>query len=155
MYNHESILCTVAHTYKYDLDLLLDGGEKQRVQKHNIKYCYKQENSDRVRSCILFDENVRCQKLGPIIRSKDRYQIDSNLIKEAKARNWTIRFVPREGEIIIGKIGWYSIYEIKVKLPKGGNAVVFFHAAYDFKVLDKEGTTEKEEKSQLYRNCVC
>ncbi|MBM3236501.1 helix-turn-helix domain-containing protein [Candidatus Poribacteria bacterium] len=147
MYNHESIFCTVDKLFKYDLELVVDGGEKTKIQKHNIKYCYKQENAEKVKASISFDESVRSQGLMPIIKRKERYQIDHNMVKETWAKRGKVRLVTREGEIIIGSPNWFSIYDIKVSLPLGGNVVTFFHALYDFKILsDGEVSTLSEQE---------
>jgi len=145
MYNHESIFCTVAKLLKYDLDLLVDGGKKMQIQKHNIKYCYKQENAEKVKDSISFDEKVRSQGLTTIIPRKERYQIDHKLVKEAWAKNLEVRVVTRAGEIIMGPLDWFTRYEVKVRLPIGGNVIAFFHALYDFKVLSDKDVSTLEE----------
>lgn len=144
VYNHESIPCTVTKLYTYDLELLVDG-EKRKIRKHDIKYCYKQENADKVRAYISYDESVRSQGLTPIIPRRKRYQIDNNAVIEARKQKQTLRFVMREGEIIMGTIGWHSIYEIKVNLPLGGNVIAFRHAAYDFQVLSDKAEVVPEK----------
>ncbi|MFQ6040286.1 MAG: helix-turn-helix domain-containing protein, partial [Candidatus Poribacteria bacterium] len=149
MYNHESIFCTVTKLFKYDLELLVDGGEKIRIQKHNIKYCYKQENAEKVKASISFDESVRSQGLMPIIKRKERYQIDHNMVRESWGKRRKVRLVTREGEIITGALDWFSIYEVKVNLPPGGNVIVFFHALYDFGAgLSAEGVPKPSKPTQ-------
>ena len=149
MYNHESISCTVAKLFKYDLELLVDGGEKMRIQKHNIKYCYKQENAEKVKAGISFDESIRSQGLMPIVPRKERYQIDYNMVKETWGKRRKVRLVTREGEIIMGPLNWFSSYEVKVNLPPGGNVVAFFHALSDFKILsDEEVSNLKEQEPE-------
>ena len=148
MYNHESIFCTVDKLLKYDLELFIDGKEKIQIQKHNIKYCYKQENAEHVKASISFDENVRSQGLTPLIPRKERYQIDHNMVKETRVKRQKVRLVTREGEIIMGQLDWFSTYEVKVRLPPGGNVIVFFHALYDFKVLSDEEASSPKESSR-------
>jgi cold shock CspA family protein/DNA-binding XRE family transcriptional regulator len=149
MYNHESISCQVAKLFKYDLELIVDGGEKIRIQKHNIKYCYKRENAESAKASINLDEDIRSQGLTPIIPRKKRYQVDRNLVKEAWVKKLKVRLVTREGEIIMGPLDWFSLYEVKVRLPFGGNVVAFFHALYGFKVLSGEAASQSKEMDSI------
>ena len=144
VYNHESIPCTVIELYTYDLELLVDG-EKRKIRRHDIKYCYKQENADKVQAYISYDESVRSQGLMPIIPRRKRYQIDNNAVIEARKQKQTLRFVTREGEIVMGTIGWHSLYDIKINLPLGGNVIVCRHAAYDFQVFSDNAEVPSEE----------
>ena len=141
VYNHEPIPGTIRRVDKFSIDLNVD--EKVRnVLKHDIKYCYKQEDADKVKVAVTSDESIRAQGLTPVIPRKERYHVDDDVLKETKEEKKPVRILMREGEIISGIIEWFSFYDIKVCLLKGGKVVVFRHAIYDFKVLDDIPATE-------------
>jgi len=147
----QSIPCVVKKNLTYDIDLLCSD-EERRIQKHNIKYCYKQEYENSVKANIQFDEKIKAKKLEPITHRKDRYQIPNKSLRKAKAEKKTIRLVLRGGEILLGTIEWFSTYEIKVGFgsettdeTSTGNVIAFRHAAYDF---DISSEPQKEEISE-------
>jgi len=141
-YKHESIPSTIKRVYKFAMDLNVDG-EVRNVLKHDIKYCYKQRDAEKVKAAITFDESVRAQGLMPIVQRKGRYHVDDEMLKEAKRGKKPVRIVMREGEIINGIIDWFSFYDIKVSFLGGGKVFVFRHAIYDFKVIDDVPETEE------------
>jgi len=146
----QSIPCVVKKNLTYDIDLLCDG-EVQQIKFTDVKYCYKQRDEDKVKADIQFDEEVKAQKLEPIIPRKERYQIQNELLKKARKEKKTIRLVLRGGEIFIGTIDWFTRYEIKMILPSGGKVVTFRHAAYDFSILGEEKQKEKEEEVSIVK----
>lgn len=153
----ESILCIVKKNRKYQLDLQC-GDEVRRIQKHNIKYCYKQEDEDSVKENIQFDEKIVSLELEPIIPTKDRYSINNDLLKSSKEGEKKIRLLLRGGEILLGTIEWFSPYEIKVKFPSGENVIAFRHAAYDFDILGEEVQNDSvyiNENSTTYHRPGC
>ena len=141
----QSIPCTVKKNMKYELDLI-SNDEVQRIDKHDIKYCYKQNYEQAVVENIQFDEKIKAQKLEAIIPRKDRYRIKNEFLLKAKKEKKEIRVVLRGGEIIVGTITWFSPYEIKVEFPSG-KLIVFRHAVYDFSIPG-----EKIENESLYTN---
>jgi len=60
---------TVEKNLIYELDLLCSD-EIRRIPKHDVKYCYKQENEDKVKANIQFDEAIKSQGLQPITLAK-------------------------------------------------------------------------------------
>jgi len=145
-YKGESIPCVLNRVYKFAMDLDVDG-KVRNILKHDIKYCYKQGDAEKVKAAITFDEAVKAQGLMPIVPRKERYHIDDEVLKEAKVGKKPVRIVMREGEIITGIIDWFSLYDVKVRTLGGGKVFVFRHAIYDFKVVDDVPATEspKEE----------
>jgi len=134
IYDHPHLKCLVKKKYKYDIDLLIDG-EVKRFFMHDIKFCYKVRDEEKVKRAISYDEEVRSQNLKAIIPRKERYKIPDEELKKAYKEEKPIMLVMRGGEVIIGTIEWYSKYAIKVNLPIGGSVLAFRHAVYKFQSL--------------------
>lgn len=126
---------TIQKRLVYDLDLNA-GGEKVRINKLFIKYCYKAVDEEAVLKHLVVDEALRAQNLQPIKPRKERFQIDTRHLAMARQKKLPLKIVLRGGEIFIGNIDWYSHYEIKLSLGnEEGAVVVFRHAAYDYEVM--------------------
>jgi CspA family cold shock protein len=134
IYDHPHLQCLVKKKYKYDIDLVVDG-EVKRFFMHDIKFCYKVRDEDKVKRAISYDEEVKSQNLKAIIPRKERYQIPDDELKRAYKEEKPIMLVMRGGEVIIGTIEWFSKYAIKVNLPIGGSVLTFRHAVYKFQSL--------------------
>jgi len=153
----ESIHCTVKQLGAYKLGLLCDK-DILKIPKLNIKYCYKREYEQSVKTNIQYDESIKSQSLEPIKSIKERYQIQDDLLQKARRGKSTLRLILRGGEIITGTIDWFSPYEIKVEFheessiplhrPKG-NVIAYRHAVYNFAVLDGQENQAKEEAQDL------
>jgi len=134
IYDHPHLLCTVKKKYKYEIDLVVDG-EVKRFPMHDIKFCYKVRDEEKVKQAITYDEEVRSQNLKAVIPRKERYHIPDEALKKAYKEEKPIMLVMRGGEVIIGTIEWFSKYAIKIKLPIGGSVLAFRHAVYKFQSL--------------------
>jgi len=146
----ESIPCTIKKNLVYTIDLLClpaqtGKEEAQRIQKHDIKYCYKQEYEQAVQANIQFDEAIKAQALQPIVPRKDRYKIERELLLKARNEKTPIRLVLRGGEIIQGNVDWFSSYEIKVEFQNKGNVIAYHHAVYDFAIENGEEQKTKQQ----------
>ncbi len=143
----ESIHCTVKQLGAYKLALLCDK-DILKIPKLNIKYCYKREYEQSVKTNIQYDEGIKSQSLEPIKSIKERYQIQDDLLQKARRGKSAIRLILRGGEIITGTIDWFSPYEIKVEFPEG-NVIAYRHAVYNFAVLDGQEDKPKEVPSKI------
>ena len=117
----------------YNLDLLANG-EKIRINKLDIKYCYKQSHEPRILPYIQIDEEVKALGLGPEMDPSRRYQIDDRVLIQCYRERRPIVLVLRGGEVFGGVIDWFSKYEVKIELPSRRCVVCFRHAAYSLGV---------------------
>jgi len=119
----------------YDLDVNTDDG-KVRINKLQIKFCYKAADEEAVNKHLVIDEALRAQNLQPVKPRKERFQIDTRHLAIARQKKLPLKIVLRGGEIFTGNIDWYSHYEIKLSLGgEEGSVVVFRHAAFDYEVI--------------------
>ncbi|MBM3214087.1 hypothetical protein FJZ36_04150 [Candidatus Poribacteria bacterium] len=119
----------------YDLDVNTNG-EKTRINKLQIKYCYKAPDVEVVQKHLTYDEGVRSQGLTAIKPRKERFQIDTRHLAVARQKKLPLKIVLRGGESFTGNIDWYSHFEIKMSLGTDeGSVVVFRHAAHSYEVI--------------------
>jgi sRNA-binding regulator protein Hfq len=119
----------------YDLDVNT-GDEKVRINKLQIKFCYKTADEATVMKYLVVDEAVQAQKLPPVKPRKERFQMDTRHLAVARQKKLPLKIVLRGGETFTGNIDWYSHYEIKMSLgSEEGSVVVFRHAAFTYEVI--------------------
>ena len=137
LYNHVQLPVTISEFTKYTFTLQGEG-EKQEVPKTDVKYCYKTEDAEKIQSLMRYDEEIQAQKLKPIASRKERYEVDTQEIWQARKERYPIEVIMHEGEIFRGMVDWVSSYEIKMVLENGSKIVVFRHATCDFKAFPAE-----------------
>ncbi|MCZ6677536.1 MAG: cold shock domain-containing protein [Candidatus Poribacteria bacterium] len=143
LYNNTLLHATVSDFSKYNF-VLQEGDETQELPKTDVKYCYKEEDAEKVKLLMRYNEEIKAQKFEPIVPRKQRYQIDNQAILQARQARYPIEVTMREGEIFRGLVDWMSRYEIKMILENGSKVVVFRHAICDFKAFPAEAQIEKE-----------
>ena len=131
------IPAVIIRRFTYDLDLVISGRERKRINKLDMKYCYKQSHEPNVLPYISYNEEVRAMNLQPIENKAERYHIDDPILLQCYRERTPITLTMRGGEVFNGVIDWFSTFEIKVEFPSRRSVVAFRHAAYDFKVSEK------------------
>lgn len=149
LYNHTQLPVTVSALTPYTFILEKSENEKQEFPKTDVKYCYKAEDSEKIQPLMRYNEEIKAQKLMPIIPRKERYHIDTRDVWQARKDRYPIEVMMREGEIFRGLVDWVSRYEIKLILANGAKIVVFQHAICDFKAFpsEKQEADEGEPES--------
>ena len=146
LYNHVQLPATIVKFSKYSFTLQSDG-ENQDIPKTDVKYCYKAKEVENIQALIRYDENIRAQKLEPIVPRKERYEIETQKIWDARKNQQPIEVTMREGEIFHGLVDWVSKYEIKLILADGAKVIVFRHAICDFKTFASENETAEQRST--------
>jgi len=131
LYNHELVQATVDSFTKYEFTFK-QSEEKRELPKTDVKFCYKDEDAQGVQALMQYSEEVKAQKLTPIIPRKQRYQIKTKRIQQAREEKLPITVTMREGELFKGQVDWVSPYEIKMILENGAKILVFRHAICNF-----------------------
>ena len=129
----ETVRGIIMRRMPYNLDLLVNG-ERRRINKLDIKYCYKQAHEPKILPYIEVDESVKALNLGPEMDPSKRYQIDDKVLFQCYKERRPIILTLRGGEVIKGVIDWFSKYEIKIELPSKKSVICFRHAAYSLSV---------------------
>lgn len=136
LYNHVQLPAIVLEMTLSGLTLNCNGVER-RLQKTEIKYCYKDEDAENVKSLLTFNEEIKSKQLKPVQTQDSVYSLDTESIQESRQDSKRIEITLREGEVFQGTVDWISPYEIKLVLDNAAKVVVFRHAICDFILIDK------------------
>lgn len=136
LYNHVQLPAVVLEMTLSGLTLNCNG-EERRLQKTEIKYCYKDEDAENVRSLLIFNEEIKAKQLKPVETQDSVYSLDTESIQESRQDGKRIEITLREGEVFQGTVDWISPYEIKLVLDNASKVVVFRHAICNFILMDK------------------
>ncbi len=142
LYDHTQLPVTVSEFTQYTFIVEKSDKEKQEFPKTDVKYCYKAEDSEKIQPLMSYNEEIKAQKLMPIIPRKERYDINTREISQARKDRYPIEVMMREGEIFRGLVDWVSKHEIKMILPNGSKIVVFRHAICNFKAFPEMTSDE-------------
>ncbi len=137
LYNHVQLPAIVLEMTLSGLTLNCNG-EERRLQKTEIKYCYKDEDAENVKSLLTFNEEIKAKQLKPVQTQDSVYSLDTESIEESRQDGKRIEITLREGEVFQGTVDWISPYEIKLVLDNAAKVVVFRHAICNFILIDKE-----------------
>ena len=117
----------------YALDVV-ESGDVRRIEKINIKYMYKRDQTPQPLPSVEIDPELKAQNLISVARQSERFQVDDRVLPRCHREKIPVRLTLRGGEIITGIIDWFSQYEIKITLPYGASVVVFRHGLHSFEI---------------------
>ena len=137
LYNHVELPAVVLEMTLSGLTLNCNG-EERVLQKTEIKYCYKDEDAENVKSVLTYNEEIKAKQLKPVHKQDSVYSLDTKSIQEARQDGKPIGITLREGETFQGTVDWISPYEIKLVLDNAAKVVVFRHAICDLILIDEE-----------------
>lgn len=130
----EHVEGAISRRLTYTLDVALVHGAVRRIEKLNIKYMYKRDESPQVVQDIEVDADLRAQNLVSVARGSERFHVDDRVLARCRREKIPVRLTLRGGEIIIGVIDWFSQYEMKILLIHGGSVIVFRHGLHKFEI---------------------
>jgi len=133
------ISAVIIRRFRYDLDLLIGGNKRKRINKLDMKYCYKQSHDSRVLPEVSYNEEVKALNLQPTENKAERHIIDDHILLQCYRERTPVTLTMAGGEVFNGVIDWFSKFEIKIEFPSRKSIVAFRHAISDFKVNEKEG----------------
>ena len=113
----------------YDIDVIPDGKTTPvMVKKHDIKMHFHPSIAQDVISKIQKDQAVVKLELGATVDLAERYR---PVPEEALA--WLtmplpVKFVLRDGDVIVGRVTFCSIYEVEVELEEELRTSIMTHA---------------------------
>jgi sRNA-binding regulator protein Hfq len=109
---------------------LNSNGKEQHIAKTDVKYCYKDVDAERVQAAVEINADVKAQQLAQLTSDADAYELDTEVVQNARRSKALIEVTLRDGEVFRGTIDWVSSYEIKLILTNGAKVVIFRHAIY-------------------------
>lgn len=113
----------------YDIDLIPDGATTPvMVKKHDIKMHFPINVAEKILELVKKDDPTVVLDLGATVDMKERYR---PVPEEALA--WLtmplpVKFVLRDGDMVIGRVKRASVYEIDVELKPDLQTTIMTHA---------------------------
>jgi sRNA-binding regulator protein Hfq len=125
----ETVEGVIRRRLTYALDVLV-GGKQRRIEKIDIKYMYKRNQTPPTAQWIAIDPELKAKNLVSIVRRSERFHIDNKPLARCCRDKTPVRLILRSGEMITGVIDWFSQYEIKIDVMNGKGIVVFRHGLH-------------------------
>jgi len=119
----------------YDIDLMIEGARAPvMVKKHDIKMHFPIDQAENIVELIQRDESIAEMGFGATVDMAERYR---PVPEEALA--WLtmplpVKFVIRDGDLVIGRVKRVSIYEVEVELKPNLCTTLMTHALLKQKV---------------------
>ena len=106
-----------------------DGAEaEEEIHKLEAVYAYEPNHWKKVRKGIKKDKAVAAQSLRPAERPQDRYGCSDKRLFRYLDADADVVVTTLTGELLRGKVGWFSRYEFCLQLKTGVPVVIFRHA---------------------------
>lgn len=110
-------------------------GEPVEIHKLQIKLAYEPSQWKVVRKVLKTDKAVKAKGLGPIERPQDRYTCSTKRLFRYLDQELTVQATLLEGEILRGRVTWFSRYELGMEVKEGVEVTIFRHALHDLRSL--------------------
>jgi len=141
---------TIVKNRKFEIDFSLSDGTQRSTEKHNIKFLFKAGLASEIQPLIQINEQVKAQKLEPILKPRKRYHIKNKTLYVAMKDREVLIFTLLGGEVLRGLVEGFSRYEIYLKLKGGRPVTILRHAIYD--VRNKKGRCYLKSAQQKYKD---
>ncbi|MCA9297923.1 MAG: hypothetical protein H6737_12850 [Alphaproteobacteria bacterium] len=125
---------TVVDTSPYSVTIKPDDGEPEEIHKLQIKLAYSPDDWKRAKKAIRTDKNLAKSPREPIPRPQDRYGCSDKRLFSYVDRGEEIVVTLLEGEVVRGKVLWFSRYEIALQVRGETDIVVLRHALHDVQI---------------------
>lgn len=122
---------------RFEVALTEADGTVTQVPKHEVKFLYPAERSERVAPLLKVDEKVRRQGLEPILTPSLRHHIKNKSLFPLMMEKTVVFVTTLEGDVLRGLVDGFTRYEIRIKLKGGVSVNVLRHAVFDCR--DKQG----------------
>ena len=126
---------------RYEIRLLADGAaEPESVRKHDIKFYCLPEHILQVAGSLQRDDSVATLGLASSASMGDRFRPNDDMALEWVPKAAPVRFLLRDGDVVVGKPVRVARYEVEVDVGEGVRVCVMTHAllkARPFEVLKK------------------
>ncbi|MEW6669091.1 MAG: hypothetical protein AB1512_28100 [Thermodesulfobacteriota bacterium] len=123
----------ISENRRWDVTLEAAGGEKEELQKIQVKYLYPADLGRTVKPLVKPDQKVKALDLAPIISPRGRYFIKNKSLFPLMKEKEVVFFTLLEGEIIKGILTDFSRYDITVALKGGVPVTILRHSIYDLR----------------------
>ena len=142
LFGREPFEGKVKENLKYDVVLMAENDQTEKVVKHSIVMLCNKEEFDEVLSVRKADDALAKQQLGPSTSFVNRYRGKKETLFDLHERQTSVRVTFRDGTMLEGRIGWFGKWEVQFVISDHCAPVVFPHAFHGLVGLDNEGKAE-------------
>lgn len=119
------------YLFRFTFEKPADGVTSEEIHKLQVKYAYSPDDWKRAKKAIKIDKVLSAEPRGPVVRPQDRYGCSDKRLFSYVDRGSEITVTLLEGEILRGRVGWFSRYEIGLEIRGETEIGVFRHALVD------------------------
>lgn len=127
LHGRRSLSGTVGEVTSYLFGFAPDGGEFEEIHKLQVRYAYSREDWKRAKKAIKTDKTLAGPS-EPVPRPQDRYGCSDKRLFRYHDQETEIAVTLLEGDVIRGKVAWFSRYEIGLAVRGDVGVVAFRHA---------------------------
>jgi sRNA-binding regulator protein Hfq len=104
------------------------GGEEETFHKLQFKLAWRPEEDKLARKGFRWDKELRASPQAPVERPQDRFGCSNRKLFSWIEDDTKLALTTLEGEVVHGKLSWFSRYELGVNIRDKAEVVVFRHA---------------------------
>lgn len=105
-------------------------GEPEEIHKLQVKYAYAPDDWKRAKKAMKIDKALAAIPREPVVRPQDRYGCSDRRLFTYLDKEQDITVTLLEGEILRGRVTWFSRYEIGLEIRGEAEIGVFRHALH-------------------------
>ena len=114
----------------WGIDTNREGGT---MAKLGVLFAFPKEKMPDLKPYVKIRKALKAEKLRPIRTIADRYHVDNELLKQAKANKSNVNVVTRSGHVLQGSVQHFDKYILYVQIG-GQTVVVYRHGLFDFTI---------------------
>lgn len=115
----------------YEFIFVTDGQDTE-IHRLKLKYCYEKRYSEIIKKWVMVDKSILKRKLRPAYRPINRYVFPEGILQ----KNAEIMLALHEGEMIRGKVIWFTPYDILLQANKA-EIWIFRHSIVECALIKK------------------
>lgn len=132
---HQKLVRKIKKNLVFDLDLIDDNGEVQRIPKLNVKYFYPAQFDEKIRPLIDINSEIASQQLAHVKSPHHRRHVKNKTLYPLMMEREAVVITTYEGDVIRGFVDDFTRYEIIVKFRDDLHLIVMRHAIHLFQTF--------------------
>lgn len=127
-------------THDYIIWAIDTNRERVQLAKLDVLFAFPKEKMPDLKPYIKIRKALKAENLQPIKTVADRYHVDDELLKQAKANKSNVNIVTRSGHVLIGSVHHFDKYVLYMQI--GGQLVIVYrHGLLDFTIETQSDET--------------
>ncbi len=129
LHGHRVVTARVVGVDRYEARLAASGSDAEEpVHKLQFKLAWRPEEDKLARKGFRWDSALKEAPKPPVERPQDRFGCSNRKLFGWLEGDTKVGFTTLEGEIVQGKVAWFSRYEVGVSVRGKTEVIVFRHA---------------------------